>query len=216
MTSETVTAIASVIAALGIIFAAFQARIAAKQLTLSQEQLRADHERSRREHAIEVLRAWTKSLDKAQPSARKFIQELEESQCKLLIQRKPFKVSAEYQDLLKHALHDVLDESNELEPDNDDEITLNQKHLSELLSLIIEHLNTLEVALLSWMNGVADKEIMESQFEYLVRFEDGHFVLENLRKVMAGKANFPAIDLFVEHLTKKYENAKPKAKLQVA
>jgi len=215
MTPEFITAIASVIAALGIIFAAFQARIAAKQLTLSQEQLRADHERSRRENAIEVLRSWTKSLDKAQPSARKFIQELDESQCKLLIQRKPFKVSEEHQNLLEHALHDVLDNLDELNPENG-EITLNQKHLSELLSLIIEHLNTLEVALLSWMNGVADRDIMESQFEYLVRFEDGHFLLENLRKVMVGKANFPAIDLFVEHLKKKYQEAKPKSKPQIA
>lgn len=215
MTPEIITAIASVIAALGIIFAAFQARIAAKQLTLSQKQLRADHERSRREHAIEVLRAWTKSLDKAQPSARRFIQELDENQCKCLIQRKPFSVNSEYEDLLKHALRDVLDDLDELKPING-EITLNQKHLSELLSLIIEHLNTLEVALLSWMNGVADKDIMESQFEYLVRFEDGHFVLENLRKVMTGKASFPAIDHFVEYLTKKYEDAKPKAKPQIA
>ena len=107
MSPEIITAIASVIAALGIIFAAFQARIAAKQLTLSRQQLRADHERSRREHAIEVLRSWTNSLDKAQPSARKFIQELDENQCKLLIQRKPFKVDGEYQNLLKHALNDV-------------------------------------------------------------------------------------------------------------
>jgi hypothetical protein len=215
MTPEIITAVASIVAACGVVFAASQARVAAKQLTLFREQLRADHERSRREHAIDVLRRWTEALDKAQPSARKFIQGLNEDQCKLLIQREPFTVSHKHEELLKHALHDVLDVPDELNPVNG-EITLNQRHISELLSLIIDHLNTLEVALLSWMNGVADKDIMESQFEYLVRFEDGNFVLENLRKVMAGKASFPAIDHFVSYLTEKYENAKPKAKPQIA
>ena len=215
MTPEWVTAIAAGIGAFGIVFVAFQVKIAADQLKQSQIELAADHERSRREHAIGVIRRWTDSLDKTLPAARAFAQELSKDNCKCLIRREPFEVSESYKHLLSHALKDVLENESELEVKNN-KIQLNQKHLSHLLALIIQHLNSLEVALLSWMNGVADKDMIESQFQYLVRFEDGHFFLENIREVMAGKASFPAIDLFVDHLTKKYNEAQPKPKTKIA
>jgi len=215
MTPEWITAAASCVGAFGIILIALQVKISAEQLQLSQKQLEADHMRSRREHAIDVLRRWTDGLDKSLPATRAFVQELTNDQCKCLISREPFDVPEKHKLILSHALHDVLTDGHELDA-KDGKITLNQKHISHLLVLVIQHLNSLEVALLSWMNGVADKDMIETQFRYLVRFENGHFVLENLREVMAGKASFPAIEHFVTHLQEKYDEAKPKPKSEIA
>lgn len=215
MIHEWISAIASCIAALSILFLAVQLKIAADQLRHSQKALEADHERSRREHAIEVLDRWTSSLEKSLPAARAFVQELSKEQCRSLIKREPFEAPERHRMILGHALHDVLESEHELECVNG-QIRLNQKHISHLLALVIQHLNTLEVALLSWMNGVADREIIETQFQYLVRFDDGHYVLENLREVMAGKASYPAIEAFVNHLIDKHKDAQPTAKSSIA
>ncbi len=216
MTPEWISAISSFITALGVIFVALQVKFAADQLKHSQRELAADHERSRREHAIDVVRRWSDSLDKSLPAARAFIQELSLEQCKCLVLREPFDVSSRHKLLLTHALHEILDSEDDLNI-KDDKIHLNQKHLSQLLALAIKHLNGLEVALLSWLNGVADREIIEEQFKYLVRLDDeGHFVLGNLRKAMAGKASFPAIDAFIKHLKDKNDALQPQPKKTIA
>ena len=215
MTPEWISAIASLITALGVVFVAFQVKYAADQLKHSQKELAADHERSRREHAIDVVRRWSDSLDKALPAARKFIQELTLEQCKCLISREPFYVSAKNKSLLTHALHEILDNEDDLTI-QDNQILLDQKHLSQLLALVIKHLNALEVALLSWYNGVADKEIIEEQFQYLVCYDDDHFVLGNLRGAMADKATFPALEAFIRHLKEKRELSLSQPKKQIA
>lgn len=215
MPPEWISAIASLITALGVVFVAFQAKFAADQLKHSQKELAADHERSRREHSIEVVRRWSDSLDKALPAARKFIQELTLEQCKCLISREPFYIPAKHKSLLTHALHEILDNENDLIIEND-QILLNQNHLSQLLALVIKHLNALEVALLSWHNGVADNEIIEEQFQYLVCHNDDHFVLGNLRKAMADKATFPALEAFIRHLKEKRDLSLSQPKKQIA
>lgn len=215
MNPEWITAIAACVGASSVCFVAFQVKIAADQLRHSQRELVADHERSRREHAIDVLRRWTDSLDTSLPAARAFVQELSKDQCKCLIKREPFEVSERNKMILSHALHGIIENDEEFEIKKG-KIVLNQKHISQLLALVIQHLNSLEVALLSWMNGVADKEMIEVQFQYLIRFDDGHYVLENLREVMAGKASFPAIESFVAHLINQHNESQPKPKAQIA
>ena len=215
MKPEWITAIASCIAATSVLFVAVQAYIAVKQLKSSHDHLRADHERSRRENAINVVRQWTETLNKSLPAARKFVQQLSKADCKKLLDRESFEVNGKYKSLLKHALHDVIDDEKELDPIGD-KIMLSEKHLSELLVLVVHHLNTLEVALLSWMNGVADRDIIEHEFKYLIRFDDGHYILENLREVMAGKAKYPAIDSFVNHLIEEHKKNEPQPKERIA
>ncbi|WP_052438039.1 hypothetical protein [Vibrio campbellii] len=196
---DLVTSFASIITALGVVFVALQARIAANQAKIAAEQLKSDHERSRRETAINVIKDWNASLDMITPSARKFVQELTYDECKKLVKLESIKVDKKHHNLLTYALSSMPNEMGKLVITND-EITLDKRQISYLLNLLISHLNDLEVALLTWMNGIADKDIIEHQFKYLVCFNEGTYILEKLREAMAGKATYPAIDSFVEYL----------------
>lgn len=219
--ADWITAIASLIAAAGIGFVAFQTKIAADQLRLSTEQLRlsktaleADHERGRRLYAIQVVRQWTDSLDMAQPTARNLVESLSREQCVSLRNREAFKVSESMRKRLEHVLKGVISSPTELNSNNGD-IALDQKHVAHIYFLVVSHLNSLEVALMPWMYGVADREIIESQLRYLVRPDAGQYVLQTLREVL-GENSFPAIKKFSEHLRAKYHEDQPLARNSIA
>lgn len=205
---DLITAIAAMVTAIGVVFVAIQARLAAKQL-------KSDHERSRRETAIRVTKDWNDSLNMTTPSARKFVQELSKEQCKNMIKLEQIKVDDKHQNLLAYALNDTSPEIAKLKINNG-EIILDTRQISHLLSLVISHLNHLEIALLSWMNGIADKEIIEHQFKYLVCFNEGFYVLEDLREAMGGKATYPAIDSFVAHLKSQNEKIQAQSQREIA
>jgi polyhydroxyalkanoate synthesis regulator phasin len=205
---DLITSVAAIVTSIGVVFVAIQARLAAKQF-------KSDHERSRRETAIRVIKDWNDSLNMTTPSARRFVQELSKEQCKNMIKLEQIKVNEKHQNLLAYALNDTSPEIAKLTINNS-EIILNTKQISHLLSLVISHLNHLEIALLSWMNGIADKEIIEHQFKYLVCFNEGFYVLENLREVMGGKATYPAIDSFVAYLKSQNEKIQAQSQREIA
>ncbi len=203
-----VSAISEAIVALGVLLVAMQVYFAKKQI-------KTEHEKDRRLVAIQVVKDWNCSLNVATPAARGFVQELSVDQCKLLIKRESFSVHVDCGKFLKYALSGIKGDDSELVIEKD-KIQLTPTQISHLLALVIEHLNSLEVALLTWMNGVADKEIIESQFKYLVSVDSGHYVLENLRTAMVGRGNYPAICCFVKHLQKQNESNEPLPKCNVA
>lgn len=86
-----------------------------------------------------------------------------------------------------------------------DYIYLNIAEVAEIHYLLISHLNSLEIALLSWRDGIADKEIIEEQLSYVVKNDnedvEGEFFLVHFRNVIGEKA-YPAIHAFIEHLKK--------------
>lgn len=229
MDPQWIIAIASCFAALGIVFVARQTHIANKQLSIATEQLRlsaeqhriaseqlsisaeqhkisvaefkADHERSRRERAIDVLARWTSSLDKAHPSARTLVESFDHEQCEKLRQKKGFRIGKDKEDLVKNVLHGYLDEGPPKSEENT--LTLDDNHAAHIYYLCISHLNSLEIALQSWLVRVADDKILENELQYLIRPEKNHYVLEKLREVLGGKDCYPAIHEFVEHIKTK-------------
>lgn len=215
MDSEWVIAGASVVTAIGVAFIAWQAFTSARQLELLERQVSADHERSRRQTAIDVLQQWTETLDRAQPSARVVVEGFTIEECKRLKAKKPLSVPKEKFHFLENALQAVLGE-DELSIEDDQAVRLNEKHVAQLYFLTLTHLNSLEVALQSWLSGVADSEILERQLEYLIRPEDGHYVLENFRTVLGGEKSYPAIAAFVDKLRDKRKTSQPTQKSGVA
>ncbi|MGL1243318.1 hypothetical protein ACSTKY_11330 [Vibrio parahaemolyticus] len=205
---DLVSVISDAIVAFGVLLVAMQVYFASKQI-------KTEHEKGRRLVAIQVVKDWNCSLNVATPAARGFVQELSVDQCKLLIKRESFNVHLDYGKFLKYALSGIKGDESELVI-KQDQIQLTPAQISHLLALVIEHLNSLEVALLTWMNGVADKEIIESQFKYLVSVNNGHYVLDNLRMAMAGRGNYPAVCCFVKHLQKQSESNEPLPKSNVA
>ena len=235
-----VSAIASIIGALAIVFVAVQSYLAKKQLDIANQQLKlstdqqiistqqlaisaeqnkiatkqmeADHERSRRERAIDVLARWTVSLDKAHPSARTLVESFSHEQCLKLAGQKEIKISAESEDLIKNVLHGYLDVDPPIV--EGDELLLDANHSSHIYYLCISHLNSLEIALQSWLVCIADEKILEDELSYLIKPEKDHYVLETLRAVMGGKASYPAIHEFVEHI-KDTKNGGPGRRLNI-
>lgn len=187
--------------------------VSAAQNRIATKQMEADHERSRRERAIDVLARWTNSLDKAHPSARTLVESFTNEQCQKLKDRKGFKISSEYEDLVKNVLHGYLDEDP---PEvQGEELILDDNHASHIYYLCITHLNSLEIALQPWLVNIADEGILETEMQYLVKPEKGYFVLEDLRSVLGGKNCYPAIHEFVEHIKDK-KNGGPGRRAKIA
>lgn len=111
-------------------------------------------------------------------------------------------------------LKGIISSPSELDSTNGD-IALDQKHVAHIYFLVVSHLNSLEVALMPWMYGVADREIIESELRYLVRPDAGQYVLQTLREVL-GENSFPAIKKFSDHLRTKYHEQQPSARDAVA
>jgi len=224
MEAEWVAAIANVIIACGIIIGIFQfiatnkqvALLASqldaanKQVELFASQLKADHERSRCAEAINNVREWTNQLDETQPAARKLVNNFTIEQCHALRGKEPFSIPSSNVKLLEYIFQGTLEEQefHKMKDPNGD-IMLNQKHLSHLYFLVISHLNTLEVCLLTWVMGIADKKTMESQLRYLVNPEKNEYILANFRQAMGGANSYPAIEAFVNHLRSQITPAAP-------
>lgn len=195
------------IAAFGIVLVGLQLRVSILQLKELKRQIAADHERSRRARAIDVLADWTKQLDKSHPSARTLVESFDHEQCQKLKDRKAFYITAEKEKLLENALYGHFAEDRPKKDEKGERILLNENHVSHLYYLCITHLNSLEVVLQSWLNGIADKEILDSELNYLIQPSKNHYVLERLRNVMGSKATYPAIEVFVEHIKKQKKDA---------
>lgn len=204
MTPEWVTAIATCILAVGILIAVWQLIAAREQVSLLRQQVSDDHDRSRRSEAIRAITDWTKSLDKAQPSARVLVNSFSIDQCRMLRSRESFEIDSKHLKLLEHILQGTIEES-ELHklPMEGGKIRLNEKHLSQIYFLAAAHLNSLEVCLQHWVLHTADKDVIESEMNYLINPEKNEYVLENFRIALGGARAFPAIELFVQHIKNK-------------
>lgn len=201
MSPEWVSAIANCVMALGVVVAAWQLIAAKQQVNLLQKQIFDDHERSRRMEAIKAITDWTKSLDKAQPSTRVLVNSFTVEQCQMLRKREPFAIEARHSKLLEHILQGTIEESelHKLKTAQN-QIPLNEKHLSQIYFLAAAHLNALEVCLQHWVLGTADRDVIESELRYLINPERNEYVLENFRIALGGARAFPAIEAFVSHI----------------
>ena len=83
------------------------------------------------------------------------------------------------------------------------EIKLTQVQVSQIRWEVVSFLNMLEGVMAAWRHNVADRDIIEEEFQYLVSPEKDHYILKDFRIVAGGKDVFPAIQEFVEKLEKK-------------
>lgn len=174
--------------------------ILSKQLETLKSQIANEHELSRRRLALEVLETFSNTLDRSQPSARNVIEGLSIEDCVSIRKKEPIQVSATKKPFIQDALQGYIND-DELEIDESNQkVPLNTKHVSQLHYLAVTHLNSLEIALLAWHNGISDKDILENQLQYLIKPDHGYYFLENFRKAMGGSSAYPAIAAFVDHL----------------
>ncbi len=207
-TPEWVSAIASSISALGIILIVIQ-------ILLSYLQIKKDHERSRREFTIGLMKDWTLNLSHSSSAARKLAESFDIAQCKAVYNHQTLKLPKEANEKIISVLQDVLVDDEKLDEEGD-QIILKEKHVAHLKFLLITYLNTLETILMAWKLSVADKNILEHEFSYLVKPEEGHEALSVFRQAVGGKNCYPAIHDFVATLKSKSENSGPENRKAIA
>lgn len=203
--TDWITAVASIITAGGVVFVAFQALTARKSLV-------ANHERSRREKSIKLLMHMDVIRQRQSSIARKFAESLNFKQSKALLNQESFKVDSKYKDLL---LGSVSKESklHESVKDDNDQIEVPVSDCADIRWQIVSYLNNLESTLSAWRHNVADRDMLEEQYHFLVSPSDGHYLLKEFRKAAGGAKHFPSIEEFVSHIENQPKDSNGKAKV---
>jgi len=183
--------VATIIGALAIIVVAIQAAIAFRQF-------KADHERSRREKAVDLLFEWSKALKKEWAIVRKIIETLTEEQCREVFAQQKITIPEKQKKLLLHFFDEKV-----LEEKESGEAVLSEAQSSELRWHAISYLNSLEAVLIAWQYSVVDRGMVESQFGYLFRPEQGHSALKYFRVAAGGELSYPATEIFSSHIERK-------------
>lgn len=173
------------------------------QIWQSKQGLSADHERSRRERAIEILMEWTKNLSRENLFTRKILDTLSEDQCKSIFRHESFKMDKKHHLMLMHVIREIPASAAPAPTGDDDLIEISDYQSSTLRWHALSYLNSLEFTLIAWQYSIADREIIETQFQYLYNSSDGTEVLKNFRKAAGGSTAFPAIEVFTAHLAQK-------------
>jgi len=178
------------------------------QIQVMRRQTNADHARCRREKAIELLEQWTRSISRATTAARRFAEKLDANQSKSLWNQETFTVLAAHRDLIVSSLTDAALVA-ELQ-EKGDELVIPQRVATAIRWQVVVYLNQLETVFTAVRHGVADEQIIQEQFGYIVDPKRGECVVERFRQA-AGTQNYPAIE---ERIIKARETAKPQPGLK--
>jgi len=156
-----------------------------------------DHERSRRENAIELLLKWTEHLDARNSLARKLLEILEDTQVRSIANQSSFQIPTD-PPVFKEYLYSIFpNESNKDQKESQERtILVSAEQSTQLRWLVLSYLNKLEAILCSWLYSVSDKDLLESQFQYLFSETQGHSALQKFRMYSGGADAFPAIEAF--------------------
>lgn len=203
--TDWIVAGSSIITAAGVVFVATQA-------LLAQKSLKADHERSRREKAIKLLMHMDVIRQRQSSIARKFAETLSFEQSKALLNQESFTVDSKHKELLLGCVskESSLHESSK-NPDGQIEIPVSD--CADIRWQIVSYLNNLESTLSAWRHNVADRDMLEEQYHFLVSPSDGHYLLKEFRKAAGGPRHFPSIEEFVLHIENKSKNSSGKAQV---
>ncbi|MDO8736925.1 MAG: hypothetical protein Q7K29_07560 [Thermoleophilia bacterium] len=178
------------------------------QLRNDVKHIKADHERSRREKAIDLLEMYATKVHENSPGLRfstKLLSQLNENNYKAIWNCDPFEVEEKHKYLIIGALECDINKLNlKIEFGR---IFLRRRELLVIRSQLVGYLNVLEVVATAWKHNVADREIIEDEFDRLIIQQDG------LRKFCdAGVFGQPSFrELYGSILErKKRSNGKPK------
>ncbi len=188
-----------------------QASLMKEQLAAMRRQASEDHERSRRENAVKLLSDWSGSVSLGQPSARYIVERFTFDQCKKMQQGVPFSVPADQYRRFCNAFIENGELLKTISPENG-QIVLNEACLFHLGAMCHKFVDGLEIVLIAWRNGTADKEIIEQQLAFLVKPDEDYFFLKNFRQAMGGANAYPNVAAFVEFLEEELQKSIPSGK----
>lgn len=193
-----VSSIANVIMAIGIVFVFWQA-------ILLRRQIAADHERSRREMTVALLQRWNGAVTPLTAAADRLVRKFDEDQCQKLADCRELEIKAEHRALAETCLADVLSPGEHLAEANG-LLQLTPKHATRLRYLVADYLNETEAVLLAWQLSIADRGMIEHEFNFLYDPKKGSDALAKFRTAMGGREVTPAIHEFVSLLQERLHN----------
>jgi hypothetical protein len=174
--------------------------------------LRRDHERSRREKAVELSLYWSKNLNNKSSLARKCVEKLDTQQVNKLYNQEEI-VFGEENRKLYNEIKSLLGSQNKPEDaPASGNCKLTSADCAELRGIVIAYLNMLESILLAWRHNVADTNMIEEEFKYMMDPAKEYEILKEFRRVAGGTDSYPSIALFCRYLVKKSEPPLPRGK----
>jgi hypothetical protein len=169
-------------------------------------QLRATHERGRREYASKLIWDWALNSKQNTNVTIKLIHQLDRHTCANIFNQEPAEISAQHKKLLTVALTEkgiagVKEEGTKLLLDIDT--------TSHLRSLVTKYLNLTEAIFVAWEHGIADKKIIEKEFEFVISRGTNQVYLWTYLEVCEWATNYPAIYCYVKHKTGRVGGPRP-------
>lgn len=166
------------------------------QLIVSKQETRARHDEKRREKTVDYMIKWTECLSWETTYATNIVETFNHQQCVNLYKREPFQVDYETKKklcaicshYLKKTCRDCLGENIALDSTpvsqteskitecnpteninkNIKTYTVDVAQCNEIRWYIMKYLNHLEALLISWKQGIVDREIIEEQFSFFM------------------------------------------------
>ncbi len=170
-------------------------------------QIMADHRRSQRKAASDMCMKWTEFLAPETSSVTKFIEKLTPQQVDAVANLGVLEVGKGYKavlvDMLELKFENIDQNIDKMEENGT--IKINGRELQYIRYIAVRYLNMLESILLSWSEGVADRDAIFREFSYIYDETKNFTVMEVLRKKL-GENSFPAIQLFVYAVKKKRDD----------
>ncbi len=203
---EQISAIASCISALA-------ACIALAGIFYMYKTLKADHERSRRITSVEMLHIWHERLSRKASISRKLVEQFSFEQAKAVLKQEKITLEKNLKESFFSIFPEAADDMHHAIEENETNFVVPEKYSALLRWELVSYLNTLETVLSAWNHKVADREMIEEQFEYFVSPEDNHYMLQEFRRAAGGAKHYPCIEVFVEHLKNKRSIREGKGKI---
>lgn len=173
-------------------------------------QIRSEHEKSRREKACELLLEWTEQRKEKMIYARNIVEKFSIEQYRNLYLENKLEIDVS----LKKDVQLFFNNDKINKNIRNNKIKLNKAKVRKLKHFVLLYLNLSESILAAWQCSIADKEIIENEFEFLCSPEEGQNVLQNYRTACGSENRFPAIELFCMRIKdKRKEKLKEKGNI---
>ena len=179
--------------------AAESLRIQSESLNKQMENSSNEFERMRRETAINHAIRWTTDMDLELSSASPIAETLDSTQAKALFAFEEVIINKDCDKFLR----DIVDKDFKFE----DHYTPDQKFIklpklesNKLRFYVTAWLNMLEGILMSYRNGVADKEIIKEEFSFILDPKKNQFILQDVYDVAGNTKTFPGIAVFLKDI----------------
>ena len=150
-----------------------------------------------------MLREWNRDIKPETTAAEGIVRRMNLEDCKRVLDNQKVRISSDKKDLVKCCLDDkTLDQYVKFETDH---ITLEREATLKIHYLAVDYLNILEITLMAWKLGIADRESMEDQFQFIYNPCENRDALSELRRALGSQAQYPAIESYISVIKQKRE-----------